>query len=57
MVDNIQFKVRGESRLLTYDQLVELERKRHNIGVVRVIDTRTQRNWSTNFKTVVVKFR
>jgi hypothetical protein len=56
MTNTIQFKVHGVSRLLTYDQLVALERQKH-IGVVRVIDTRTQRNWNTNFKTVVVKFR
>jgi hypothetical protein len=56
MTNNIQFKVRGVNRLLTYDQLVALEHQKH-IGTVRVIDTRTQRNWDTSFKTVLVKFR
>jgi len=52
----IQFKVRGVDRLLTYEQLVTLEAQR-TIGRVRVIDTRTQKNWETNFKTVLDKFR
>ena len=56
MTNTIQFKVRGESRLLTYDQLLLLEHQRR-INSVRVIDTRTQRNWTTNFKTVVEKFK
>ena len=56
MRDTIQFKVHGVSRLLTYEQLIALENQKH-VGMVRVIDTRTQRNWSTNFKTVLVKFK
>ena len=56
MKDAIQFKVRGVNRLLTYDQLLALEHS-NRIGTVRVIDIQTQRNWSTNFKTVVAKFK
>ena len=56
MRDTIQFKVHGVSRLLTYEQLVALEQQKR-VGTVRVIDTQTQKNWSTNFKTVLVKFR
>jgi hypothetical protein len=56
MRNTIQFKVHGINRLLTYEQLVALEQSKR-IGRVRVIDTQTQRNWSTNFKTVLVKFK
>ena len=56
MNNNIQFKVRGVDRLLTYEQLIALESTR-NVRTVRVIDIRTQRNWETNFKTVLDKFR
>jgi len=56
MTNTIQFKVHGVSRLLTYDQLIALDRQK-KLGMVRVIDTRTQRNWTTNFKNVVVKFK
>ena len=56
MANDIQFKVHGVDKLLNYEQLVTLERQ-HRIGMVRVVDTRTQRNWTTNFKNVVVKFK
>jgi len=56
MKNQIQFKVHGVNKLLTYDQLLALEHE-HRIGTVRVIDTQTQHNWKTNFKTVVAKFR
>ena len=57
MNNTIQFKIHGVDKLLTYEQLVAFEKQKRSIGRVRVIDTRTQRNWYTNFKTVLVKFK
>lgn len=56
MNNTIKFKIHGIDRLLTYEQLAALE-SRGPLPRVRVIDTRTQRNWETNFKTVLDKFR
>ena len=56
MRNTIQFKVHGVDRLLTYEQLINLEKSKH-FSKVRVVDTQTQRNWNTNFKTVLVKFK
>jgi hypothetical protein len=56
MNNNIQFKVRGVDKLLTYEQLVAVGNVRA-VRSVRVIDIRTQRNWETNLKTVLEKFR
>lgn len=56
MNNAIQFKIHGVNRLLTYEQLLAIE-KTKRIERVRVIDIQTQRNWTTNFKTVLVKFK
>lgn len=55
MSDNIKFKIRGVHYLLTYEQLIALE-KNVSVNKVRVVDIQTQKNWETNFKTIVLKF-
>jgi hypothetical protein len=56
MKNTIQFKIRGVDRLLTYEQLINCE-KAKRLTRIRVIDLQTQRNWVTNFNTVVSKFK
>ena len=53
---NTMFKVAGIPRLISYDELMAIQ---HNTKIrkVRVIDLKTQKNWSTNLKTVIEKFR
>jgi hypothetical protein len=56
MNNTIKFKIHGVGKLLTYEELIALDR-RSRINKVRVIDIQTQKNWTTNFKTVMLKFR
>lgn len=50
------FKVKGVPRLITYEELMKM-RSMMKITNVRVIDLKTQKNWNTNMKTVIDKFR
>jgi len=56
MRNNIQFKVSGIDRLLTYEELIGCKAAMR-VGWVRVIDLQTQRNWSTSYKNILVKFK
>lgn len=56
MNNTIQFKIHGVNKLLTLEQLIAAE-KIKRVGRVRVIDRVSQRNWATDFKTVLVKFK
>lgn len=50
-----RFKIKGISKLLSYDDLKKVPRIENRC--IMVIDPKHQRNWETTYKTIISKFR
>lgn len=49
------FKIKGISRLLSLQELKNVRGVENRC--IRVVDLKTQKNWLTNYKTIISKFR
>lgn len=56
MADSIKFKLKGQSRLVTFDELLAMP-IRQKCGRIRVVDLKSQRNYTTGFLTILRKFK
>jgi hypothetical protein len=55
-MDNVKFKIHGKNRLVTYAELLKIAKKDH-VGMVRVVDLKSQRNYLATIAIIKEKFQ